>query len=91
MKTVINIKTDKDLKDKAVATAAGMGLPLSIVVNSFLKKFISDKSITFTAPLKPSKYLERILLKAKRDIKAGRNLSPLFTNTEKMDEYLAGL
>ena len=80
MKTVINIKADKVIKDQAVETAREMGLPLSTVINAFLKSFIADKTITFTAPYKPSKALEKILRKADKDIKAGRNLSPVFTN-----------
>ncbi len=91
MKTIINIKADKEVKEQAVQTAKDMGLPLSTIVNAFLKKFITDQSITFTAPLKPSKRLAKILKQADKDIKAGRNLSPLFVNTKKMDDYLARL
>lgn len=91
MKTVINIKVDREIKDRAFEVADSMSLPLSTIINAFLKKFIADQSITFTAPLKPSKYLQRILKQADKDIKAGRNLSPVFTNTDDMDAYLAGL
>ncbi len=91
MKTVINIKADKEVKEQAVETARAMGLPLSTIINAFLKKFISDKSVTFSAPEKPNKRLEKILLKAQKDIKAGKNLSPVFTNVEDMDAYLNAL
>ena len=39
----------------------------------------------------PSEYLEKVLEEAEKDIKAGRNLSPMFFSTEKCDEYLAKL
>jgi len=91
MKTVINIKVDKDIKEQAFATAKEMALPLSTIINAFLKKFISDKSVTFVAPLKPSKYLEKVLKQAMKDIKAGKNLSPMFFDTKKEDAYLARL
>lgn len=91
MKTLISIKTDREVKEGAVATAREMGVPLSTIVNAFLKKFIADKSVTLSAPLKPSKYLTKILKQADKDLKKGRNLSPIFYNMAKMDKYLAGL
>ncbi|MFA6601777.1 MAG: hypothetical protein WCT02_02865 [Candidatus Paceibacterota bacterium] len=91
MKTVINIKADKEVKDQAVKTASLLGLPLSTIINAFLKKFIADQSVTFNAPLKPSKSLEKILKQSQKDLEKGKNLSPLFTNMEKMDRYLANL
>jgi addiction module RelB/DinJ family antitoxin len=91
MKTIINIKADKEVKDQAVATAREMGVPLSVVVNSFLKKFIADKSFTLTASLTPSKKLAKVLKQAQKDIRNGANMSPLFTDMEKMDRYLAGI
>ncbi len=91
MKTIINIKADREVKDGAMRTAEQIGLPLSTVINAFLKKFISDQSITFTAPSKPSSNLKRILKAAEKDLRNGKNLSPLFTNMEKMDRYLANL
>jgi addiction module RelB/DinJ family antitoxin len=91
MKTIINIKADKEVKEQAVQTAKKMGLPLSTVINAFLKKFIADQSVTFVAPLKPSRQLLKTLKQAEKDIRKGKNLSPLFTNMDKMDKYLANL
>lgn len=64
---------------------------MTTIINAFLKKFISDQSVTFEALLRPSKRLAKILKQADKDIKAGRNLSPLFVSLKKMDEYLAHL
>jgi len=91
MKTIINIKADKEVKEQAVRTATRMGLPLSTVINAFLKKFISDQSVTFNAPLKPNRRLQKILIQTEKDLRAGKNLSPLFTNMKKLDRYLANL
>jgi len=91
MKTVINIKVDREIKERAFEVADSMSLPLSTIINAFLKKFIADQSITFTAPLQPNKRLSKILKQAEKDIRAGKNLSPLFTNMNKMDKYLAKL
>lgn len=91
MKTIINIKADREVKDEAVKVAKLIGLPLSTIINAFLKKFISEQSVTFTTPTKPSKILEKILKNSEKDIKSGDNLSPLFTNMDKMDRYLSNL
>ncbi len=91
MKTVINIKADSDVKEQAFAVARDMGVPLSTIINAFLKRFIFDRSITLDAPLRPSKYLEKVLKQADKDIKAGKNLSPMFFDTKKEDAYLARL
>lgn len=40
MKTLLSIKIDKDVKEKAQALAKNLGIPLSIVVNAYLKEFI---------------------------------------------------
>ena len=91
MKTLINIKADKEVKEEAVKLAERIGLPLSTVINAFLKKFISDQSVTFNVSNKPSKNLQKILKQAEKDIKNDSNLSPLFTDIAKMDRYLASL
>lgn len=91
MKTVINIKADKDVKEQAAETARSMGIPLSTIINAFLKRFIVDQSVTFVAPLTPSRQLKKTLKQADHDIRKGRNLSPLFVSPQKMDRYLASL
>ncbi len=88
MKTVIHIKADKEVKDKATKVARDLGLPLSTLVNGLLKQVINERRVSFSAPLVPSKKLERILRAADKDIKAGKNLSPIFTNMKAMDKYL---
>ncbi len=90
MKTIINIKADKEVKEQAVQTAQDMGLPLSTIINAFLKQFILDKSVVFTAPFRPTKALERRLKKADNDIKAGRNLSRVFTSADDLMRDLTG-
>ena len=48
MKTVLNVKTDKDVKEKAQALAKHMGIPLSTIVNAHLKAFIASGEFTVT-------------------------------------------
>lgn len=47
MKTVLNVKVDKEIKEKAQRMTSEMGIPLSIVVNSMLRDFIIAKEFTF--------------------------------------------
>lgn len=91
MKTVLNVKVDKEVKQKAQKVAAELGLPLSIVVNANLQRFIQDRRIVFAAPRKMSKKLERRLKRVDADLKAGRNLSPVFGSAKEMDDYLDSL
>ncbi len=91
MKTVLNIKTDAKLKKEAQKTAKEAGIPLSLVVNSALRKFVSERSITVNAPLLPNAKTAKILDKALKDIKQGKNLSPLFKTATEMDRYLDSL
>ncbi len=91
MKILINIKADKEVKEAAVKTAEMLGIPLSTVINAFLKKFIADQSVTFSASAKPSKLLQKTIKQSEKDLRKGKNLSPLFVNMNKMDKYLASL
>ena len=45
--TVINIKTDKILKKDAQRLAKNFGLPLSTVINTYLREFVREKRIIF--------------------------------------------
>lgn len=87
MKTVINIKVDKDIKEKASRTARQMGLPLSTVVNAFLRQFITERSVTFSIPLKPTKWLQKLLRETEKDWENGKNYEgPFYTVEEFMKD-----
>lgn len=58
MKTIINIKTEKDVKEKAMRIADELGLSLSAVVNASLKQFIRDKAVHFSAYARHAKDIE---------------------------------
>jgi len=88
MKTVLNVKVDRDVKIKAQKVAAELGLPLSVVVNFNLRKFVEDKQIVFAVPHKMSKKLENRLGKIKLDAKIGKNISPQFLSMKEAIKYL---
>jgi addiction module RelB/DinJ family antitoxin len=88
MKTIINIKADREVKEQAQAVAAELGLPLSTVVNAYLKQFIRSKEIYFSTAPHMTRELEQLIGKVEKDLKMGKNLSPIFSSTEEMDRYL---
>jgi len=94
MKTVLNVKTDKKLKESAQKVSKEMGVPLSILVNNYLRKLIEEKGVYIAASYKrevPKPHVAKRWAKIDKDIKAGRNLSPGFTSIQEMDKYLDSL
>ena len=78
--TILNIKTDKKLKADAQKVAGELGVPLSTVMNAFLKQFVREKEITFTAnQYRPTPYLESILEQAQKEYKSGDFVGPFKT------------
>ena len=88
MKTVFSVKIDKELKKQAQDFAEEVGLPLSMVVAGSLKRTIEQREISFSAPYQMSAKLERKLGRIEKDIKAGRNISPAFSDPEEAIRYL---
>lgn len=98
---MINIKADRDIKIKAQKVAKQLGVPLSLVINNYLRDFVRTKEVHFslnrdTMPLgtpegelKPT--VKRRLARIHRDIVAGKNLSPAFHSGAEMDAYLDNL
>ncbi len=89
-KTVISVKVDKDVRDRARKVAKKIGVPLSMVVNQELKRFAKVQTVEFGEPLMPNARTRKILDEALRDIRAERKdkFSPAFTN---MDDAIAWL
>ncbi len=83
-KTVLNVKTDVEVKREAQKLAKAMGLPLSTVVNAQLKRFINERRFEIRAPLIPSTSLKKIIAQAKKDWQTGHRkaFSPAFDNAD---------
>ena len=91
MKTMINVKTDKELKKKAQAAAHELGLPLSTVITAYLKEFIRKREVTFFAEPKLRPETKKLLKSVERDIKSGRNFSRPLSTPQETDDYLSSL
>ncbi|PJB09111.1 hypothetical protein CO121_01730 [bacterium (Candidatus Gribaldobacteria) CG_4_9_14_3_um_filter_36_15] len=90
-KTTINIKADKNVKEKAQKLARDLGMPLSTVINAYLNQFIRTKEVHFylEGELKPS--AKRRLDRLQKEVMAGKNLSPTFSDARKATRYLKSL
>ncbi len=86
--TILNIKTDKKLKADAQKVAGELGVPLTTVMNAFLKQFVRDKEIVLSAnQYRPTPYLARLLDEAQKEYDAGETVGPFDT----VDEFLKHL
>jgi len=91
MKTVINVKTDKEVKENAQKVAGDLGLSLSAVINAYLKQFVRNKEVYFGLVPRMSPELEKLLGKIEDDIKNKRNLSPAISSEKDLKNYLSSL
>ena len=81
MKTVISVKTDQETKIKAQAVAKSIGIPLSTLVNAYLRELTVTGAVHFTAPEVATAKTEKIMEQIEKDIAAG-DVSPAFDNLE---------
>ncbi|MDO8554958.1 MAG: DUF6364 family protein [bacterium] len=88
MKTILNVKTEKALKERAKKVARELGLSLSDVVNESLRQMVKNREVYFSAIPRMTPELEALLGKVETDIKSGQNISPAFMSAKDMDEYL---
>jgi len=87
-KTMINLKTDRDIKIKAQKIAKEIGVPLSTVINAYLREFVRDKKVTFSIAPTVRPEVAKILQTASSDIKKGKNIFGPFQTGEEMDAFL---
>ena len=88
MKTVLNVKTDVEVKERAQELARHLGIPLSTIVNAHLKAFIEsgEFKVSREPELRPEVVKE--LRQQMKDVKAGRNLSPRFDTAQEAIAWL---
>ncbi|PIP87387.1 hypothetical protein COW81_00365 [Candidatus Campbellbacteria bacterium CG22_combo_CG10-13_8_21_14_all_36_13] len=79
---IVNIKTDPVTKRQAQSVARALGVPLSLVLNESLKRFVREKRIVFEAEGELRPEVGKAILKASEDYKKGKDISPSFSNWE---------
>ena len=90
-KTLLNIKTDRSVKEEAQRIARELGVPLSTVINAYLKEFVREREVHLSLAPHMSSRLEGLLENIDDDITMDRNLSPIFSSGRAMDSYLDSL
>ncbi len=86
--TMINIKTDKKVKEEAQKLAEELGFTLSSFVTASLKQFIRTRSVHFSADYPMTPLLEKLIEEVEQDVKEKSNLSLIFSTGKEMDDYL---
>ena len=86
-KTVLNIKTDKKVKEEAQRAAKELGLPLGTIVNAWLRELAREKRVVFSVPPMPNLRTQKLLRQIESDIKAKKNMIGPFSPEEAV-EYL---
>lgn len=89
-KTVLNIKTDKSVKEEAQRAAKELGLPLGTIVNAWLRELAREKRVVFSVPPTPNLRLQKLLGKIRGEMrKRKEQAKPL--SYEEAIEHLDGL
>lgn len=88
MKTLINVKADKEVKESAQKIAEELGLPLSSIVNAYLKEFIRDQAVRFSVEPQLRPEIAKLLLRASSDYKRKKNISGVFETWAEAKNYL---
>lgn len=89
--TVINIKTKKELKETAQGIASDLGLSLSAVLNGYLRQFVRNKAVYFSAAPQMTQGLEDSLRSIEYDIQRNKNLSKAISSKKELKKYLSSL
>ena len=94
MTTQVIFKIDEKLKRVIQNRAKKQGITLSAVFKSAANSFANgsfNAEVVFYPTITPNAKTGRELLRARKEIKAGIGLSPVFHSTEEMDRYLDNL
>ncbi|MFZ2521925.1 MAG: hypothetical protein WAX44_02370 [Minisyncoccia bacterium] len=91
MKTMINIKTDVEIKNQAKKVAKELGIPLGTVLNAYLREFIQTKTAHFSLVPRMTKTLELLLGSVEKDVRKRKNLSQTFSSDKEAISYLNNL
>ena len=88
MKAIINIKADVETKKNAQKIAKELGLPLSSIINAYLKEFVREQEDTFSVEPHVRPNIGKLLKKASADFNNRKNISRPQKNTKEVLEYL---
>lgn len=90
-KILFSVKTDKKLKKEAQEVAKKLGLPLSLVINQYLRQFVKDKQVTFFDTSKPNVKTSELFTKIVQDIENHKNISKSLNSFDEVKSHLKKL
>lgn len=88
MKTVLNVKTDSGIKEKAQLLAKHLGIPLSTVVNAYLKEFVTTGTFKVQREPELTPAVKKELAYAMKDVAEGGSASSVFKNSKEAIAWL---
>ena len=88
MQTMLSIKIDKRLKEKAHEVAHALGVSLNAVINQNIKEFINERQVTFIDEPVLNKRTQKLLSKLSKDAREGKNMVGPFYTAEDMIKSL---
>jgi antitoxin component of RelBE/YafQ-DinJ toxin-antitoxin module len=74
-KTILNIKTDPEIKRQLQEFAAELGVPVSVILNAQIKQMLRDRKLVLSTELEPTPYLKKIMEQVESDLAAGKNMT----------------
>lgn len=88
MTTTLLLKTDKALKDEASRVAKELGVPLTTVINAYLRQFVRDRQITISLDPQLSDKKLKELLDISAEMDADIKNQKVFTNADDLLKHL---
>lgn len=87
MNTIINIKTDPKIKQRAQKVADNLGLSLSAVINAYLRQFVRTETMFISAKFsEPTALLVDALKEARLERKNNKHYS--FKNNDEALKFI---
>lgn len=87
--TLLSIRTDDKTKKEITDFANSVGLSVSAFITTALRQTMQEGTIVLTPKFEPTRYLQRVIKKAKSDLKAGLASPPM--NKKEARKHLEAL
>jgi antitoxin component of RelBE/YafQ-DinJ toxin-antitoxin module len=84
---LIHVKTDPQLKRRALSAAQELGVSLNAVLNNELKRFAIERSVSFSLPERPNAKTAAALASSRQKIDSGDYHT--FLNNKKAMDFLS--
>ena len=84
----MNIRMDNETRRALQDFAVEVGIPATSLVNASIRQMLRNREVTFRTGMEPTLNLQKILHQADNDIKADKNLSPIFESADDMFYHL---